>query len=336
MAPPAAARPDADPTAVPVHLMRGEDPSLLRDAVHDLVHRLVGDGDRSLMVEELAGDDYELAALVDAAQTPPFLTERRVVVGRDAHRFSSADAVAPLVAYLGDPLPSTSLVLVWESGRVPKSLIDAVKAAGGAHVDTAPGRNVSAWLDQQVAEAGIRLDAAGRALLVNHLGEDVGRVRGILATLVSAHGPGARLGEEDVAPFLGDAGALAPWDLTDAIDSGNIELALDRLHRMLGAGERHALQVMASLHRHYAQMLRLDGSDVTDERQAAEVLGLRGRSTYPAKKALDQLRRLGHARVAQAIALLAQADVDFRGLKDWPPELVLEVLVARLANLSRR
>ena len=49
------------------------------------------------MVDEFDGDEYELRAVVDAAQTLPFLTERRVVVARDVGRFT-ADDVGPLVA----------------------------------------------------------------------------------------------------------------------------------------------------------------------------------------------------------------------------------------------
>ena len=67
--------------------------------------------------------------------------------------------------------------------------------------------------------------------------------------------------------------------------------------------------------------------------QAAQVLGMKG-STYPAKKALTQLRQLGHDGVADAMRLLAEADLDLRKLrKDWPEELVMEVLVARLSRL---
>jgi DNA polymerase III subunit delta len=32
--------------------------------------------------------------------------------------------------------------------------------------------------------------------------------------------------------------------------------------------------------------------------------------------------------------LLAQADLDLRGAKEWPDELVMEVLVARLSRLA--
>lgn len=138
-----------------------------------------------------------------------------------------------------------------------------------------------------------------------------------------------------MGPYVGHGGSVAPWDLTDAIGRGDIVLAVDRLHRLLAAGDRHALVVMATLHGHLGRMLALDGSDAGTERDAAAVLGLKG-STFPAKLALEGARRLGSARLAQAISLLAQADLDIRGASALPDQLVLEVLVARLAHLSRR
>ena len=68
---------------------------------------------------------------------------------------------------------------------------------------------------------------------------------------------------------------------------------------------------------------------------AAAALGLTG-STFPAKKALLQARRLGSAGISRAILLLADADLALKGTIDWPGELVLEVLVARLAAATRR
>ena len=319
-----------------VHLLHGGDGTLLGDAVRALVQQLVGDGDRSLVVEELAGEDYEVAAVADAAQTPPFLTDRRVVVARDLSRFAAGD-LAPLVQYLGDPLDTTDLVLEWGGGRIPKALTDAIGKAGGEVVDTsAPsGRGRQEWLSQQVRDAGITLDAAAKALLAERLGDDVGRLGGVLGTLESAYGPGASLTADDVEPFLGEAGAVPPWELTDAIDKGDTAGALDRLHRMMGAGERHSLQVMGTLVGHYSRMLRLDGAQAADEKAAAQLLGLKG-STFPARKALTQARRLGHDGVVRAISLLAEADLDLRGARAWPDELVMEVLVARLSRLGGR
>src|SRR5205814_3172655 len=101
----------------------------------------------------------------------------------------------------------------------------------------------------------------------------------------------ASLGSEEVAPFLGEAGGVAPWELTDAIDRGDTEGALEVLHRMSGAGQRHPLVVMGTLHRHYAAMLRLDGAPVHAQADAAALLGTR--TTFVAGKALREARRLG-------------------------------------------
>ena len=53
---------------------------------------------------------------------------------------------------------------------------------------------------------------------------------------------------------------------------------------MMGAGERHPLQVMAMLHNHYVRLARLDGVDARTEADAAEALGIK--PGFPAKKAL--------------------------------------------------
>jgi DNA polymerase-3 subunit delta len=169
-----------------------------------------------------------------------------------------------------------------------------------------------------------------------HLGEDVGRLTNLLEALGAAYGRGARVGVEELEPFLGEAGSVPPWELTDAIDAGNTGVAVATLHRMMGAGDRHPLQLLSTLHSHYGRMLRLDGADAADERAAAAILGIKG-STFPARKALGQARRLGHEGVSEALRLLHEADLDLRGFtKDWPEGLVMEVLVARLSRLGPR
>jgi DNA polymerase-3 subunit delta len=181
----------------------------------------------------------------------------------------------------------------------------------------------------------VRLDAGAAKAIETHLGEDLGRLSNLLTALASAYGAGAKVTADEVEPFLGEAGGVPPWELTDAIDSGDMNRAIGALHRMTRAGGRHPLVVMATLQGHFGNMLRLDGAGARDEAEAATVLGMKGRSTFPAKKALDQGRRLGHDGVVRAIQLLAEADLTLRGFgKSWPEDIVMEVLVARLCRLA--
>ncbi len=319
---------------MPAYYITGDDESLVLSAISDLVKKLVGDGDRTLMVDDFDGDEFEVRALVDAAQTPPFLTDKRVVVARGVGRFN-ADDVAPLVAYLDDPLPTTDLVLVAGGGRLPKSLSDALKKGGATTIETAPpsrAKERSGWFEEQIRAAGLKLDAQALQLVATWLGEDAGRLQGILDTLKATYGEGTLLRSADVAPFLGDAGGVPPWDLTDAIDRGDTTRSLQLLHRMMRAGERHPLQVMSILHGHYSKLLALDGSGARDEASAAAAIGIK--PGFPARKALDQYRKLGGGGVTRAVGLMAQADLDLRGAKEWPEELVMEVLVARLSRLG--
>jgi len=331
----------------PVYLLKGDDEILLGDAVIELTHALVGDGDRTLMVDELdagryedASGDLQIGALVDSAQTPPFLTDRRVVVGRQLGSFTKADQLAPLLAYLADPLDTTSLVLVWERlpkqgaklGTLNKKLLDAIKAAGGTVVDTGAGSGKARdqWLDEQLKGASVKLDASARRLIADKVGDDAGILVGMLSTLEGVYGPGAKVDADDVAPYLVQEGGVKPYELTAAIDKGDVSGSLDRLERLLNGNGWHPLQVMGLLTNHYGRLVALDGSGIGDEKAAAELLGMKG-STYPAKLALAQANTLGPDRLADFVGLLAEADLDLKGAKQWPPELVVEVLVSRLA-----
>jgi DNA polymerase-3 subunit delta len=316
------------------HLLSGNDESILRSAVHELVDTLVGDGDRAMMVDEFDGEEYELRLVVDAAQTPAFLTDKRVVVARGVDRFN-ADELPPLLAYLADPLATTDLVLVVNGGAVPKKLGDAVKAVGTVVNTSPPARpkDRQDWITDHIAAAGLRIRPDAAAQLGQWLGEDAGRLDGILATLASTYGSAHTLTFDDVAPFLGDAGGVPPWDFTDAIDRGDTATALTMLGRMMHGGGRHPLQVMAILHGHYGNLAKLDGAGARTEQDAMAATGLK--SPYPAKKAMQTAQRLGPAATRRAYELLAQADLDLRGARELEPELVMEVLVARLSRLRR-
>lgn len=317
------------------YLVRGDDPTLVAQEARGLIDTLVGDREPSFVVEEhgASGEDLDVKAVIDACLTPSFLGDRRVVVVRDAGRIGAAEA-AGLAAVVADPLPTTVLVLVGGAGTVPQALVKAV-TANGELVDASAGtgRDRTSWVADHLKDAPLRFDAGARARVQAHLGDDLGRLAGLIETLVAAYGEGAPISIEELEPFLGSAGAVPPWDLTDAIDSGSIAGALSALRRMLDAGGRHPTEVIGVLHRHYSNMLALDGITQLDAAEAAQLLGVR--SPFVAKKAMEQGRRLGAERIAQAINLLADADLDVKGRTALPPDLVLEVLVARLSRQMR-
>jgi DNA polymerase-3 subunit delta len=326
----------------------GDDPRFRADATKALIAELLGDDDPSLALEEFSlaaraeageGDSAAsgdgppiVASALGSASTPPFGTERRVIVIREVGAMGAADADA-VARYLVDPSPTTALVLVGGGGRIPMALTKAVKAAGGQEIKSAPGRTGDA-LSSALDGAGVKLTAAAAHRVADWLGDDAGRIPALLDVLRAAYGEGARIEVDDLEPYLGEAGGVAPYHLTGAIDKGDAGGALEVLHRLRGASF-HPLQVMAVLHKHYQRMLRLDDPQVGGEQDAMAALGGKVKP-YPAGLALRQARLLGSDGLRAAYRLLAKADVDLRGATALPEDAVIEVLVARLAGLSRR
>jgi DNA polymerase-3 subunit delta len=332
-------------------VVKGGEPALVDRGVSRLVGELTSpDGSRkadddpgsgaaafAVAVEEHRvptppnADEGVIGAVVDALFTPGFLADRRIVVLREAENLDAGQG-GELASRLEEFFGPNVLVLAVVGKALPGALAKLVKARG-REIDTSPGSSSKArtqWLSEQFQLGPVHLEPAARQALEKHLGEDLSRLHPLLEVLAAAYGEGSRVTREELEPFLGEEGGAPPWDLTDALDNGDAKTAVHVAHRLIDSGGRHPFQLLATLHRHYGAMLRLDGSGITDAKAAASLLAM---SPFPAQKVLAQARRLGPERIARAISLIADADLDLRGVVDWPDELVIEVLVARLAQL---
>jgi DNA polymerase III subunit delta len=339
------------------YLVKGSDPSLRERVVDDLVRELLGSDDRSLALEEITvpgrsstgddpdaaggaeGRDAAVAALLNAAGSPPFMTEHRVVVARDVGALAAGD-VDGIVRYLDDPLDTTILVFVAGGGTMPPALTKKLKEVKAE--ERAPeSEKTDKVLIAAAHEAGLLLTPEAAKLVGTHLGEDAGRVAALVDVLAAASAPGARLGVDDVTPYLGEAGAVPSYLLTNAIEAGDPATALEILHRLLTVSSpqqprpMHPLQVMGLITGYYRRILRLDDPSVRSAADAVVALGGRVKE-YPARKALSQARSLGTGGIRQAFDALFQADLDLKGARGIPEQAVMEVLVVRLARLAAR
>ncbi len=332
---------------VNVYLIRGDEPSIVSRKLEKLTKELLEDEDKSLAVEELAEDDYKtdsetysVESLVSAIQTIPFLTGRRIVIGRDFARFSKKEDIEPLLSYMQNPIETNYLILVWEKGaqlqranQIPKSLIEVVNVCGEV-IDVRVGRKINGWIREQVGEASVMLDEASISLLEKSIGEDIARIPAILATLESVFGSGSDLQSSDIEPYIGQLGSVPPWELTNEITSGNAAAAIGILTRMQGSGGQHQMQILSFLSSHFFRILQLSGRNGMTSEEAANFLG--DKSAYRAKKTLSEAKKLGPEKSKRAVQLLAEADANLRGGTGVAAEIVMEVLVARLSSLYSR
>lgn len=321
------------------------DETLIGLELSTLVDRLVGDADRTSILEDFDCPDRkgqprdendarsDMAPVVDALTTAGLFSDRRLVVVRNLQNLDAASSDV-LARALESRLEEFDVVLT-STTKLSKTLGEAAKAAKAENIGAVAATRMNdriARVETALTEAGFSYTAEVARLVANWFGGDQARIAGLVATLLSAYGEGARLARSDIEGFLGDAGSVAPWDLTDAIDAGDVAKSVDMLHRMMGPGGSHPLQLLSLLANRYGQMMKLDGRGVRTVDDASAILGGKG---FTVEKLLKQYQRMGSAGIARAMSLLAGADADLRGRIDWEPEWVMEVLVARLAALTK-
>ncbi len=324
----------------------GTDATMVYDAVHNVVATALGDLDPSFALQDFTAKDVTtiggesiLPRVMEALNTPPFLVDRRVVVVRDAHLLL-ADEVADLVDWMGSPSPATVLVLCVVGTKANK-LVKAAAEVVEVNVGSRPADRVS-FVEAKLAQYRVSTDRATAQQITEQVGDDVARVDALARTLHAIYGT-APLNFHQVEPYLGDAGDVPEWDLTDAIDAGDATKAIVTARRMLDSKGRAGLQIINILQRHYLRMARLEGSGARGDDDAAALLGI---NRYPAGKALRVSQRLGAERISEAVHMITRADIDLKGGvsfggKDLNTDLdvtdltVVEVLVARLARMTQ-
>lgn len=312
----------------------GNNEVIVNDETRTLVTDLLGGNDPGMALEEFTVNDDAISAderetfmqrVLNALNTPPFIVDRRVVVVRNAYSLTKS-ASAVFESWMSSPTPGVTLLLSGTTSKAP-----ALTKLAERVIDVSVGYNKEeAYLRGKFKEYHLAAEPSVYSVILERIGEEVERIDALARTLQSVFGT-AKFSVAEVEPYLGEMGNVPEWDLTDAIDKGRIAEALSTLRRMIESEGRVPVQIIGIFQRHYLRLSQLHNSGAAT---ASAVMGLLGIKEYPAKKLLATYNALGSDRVANAVHLVAQADIDLKGATALEPEVTLEILVARLARLS--
>jgi len=203
---------------------------LRRRALAGLIDRLLGDADRSLALSEYNASETMpiLAEVLDELRTLPFLTNRRVVVVREADGFITRYR-GDLEEYLDSPSPPGVLILDCKSLPSNTRLYKRIAGAGEV-VDCKPLKPtaIPAWLVEHCRlEYDKRLDPKAANLLCDQIGNDLGLLDAELAKLALYVGDRPAIGPAEVEKLTGRYREEQVWGILSAIAAGNRAKALE-------------------------------------------------------------------------------------------------------------
>ncbi len=229
----------------PVVLVHGADVQLADDVLALLGRRLFPEPAHALLDREvLDARQTDVETVVSAARTLPVLAAARLVAVRHAQALPAKGADT-LARYVAGPNPSATLLLLADeplgAGRDRKGphwLLGVVPAAGVVEQPARRGRALEEWLRQRAAAEGLTVSEEAARLLVQLVGEDTATLLGEARKAALAGGPDNRtVGVREVSTVVGEHRLSGIFELTRAIERGEVGLALRTLDRLLATEE---------------------------------------------------------------------------------------------------
>lgn len=314
----------------PVYYLFGEDAAGKAAILETVKKHFAGD---AFNVREFSGDpEEEASAIVSECSTLPVFAERRLVVVKNPKIPAAAREV--LTAYLKDPLPTTTLVLLSED-RKPDArdgLAKAAASSGGVCVFAAlREEEAQARLKAEAAAAGKTLSDEAAAALVAEAGADWLVLKQELEkTLLfsSAH----EISRADALAVLGYRKAADPFLLSRLVADRKVKEALTQLRRLLDGGKsedafRALGQISASVSRQ-VKAKRLLKAGLPPE----SILGKLRLHPHWDRDYLSGLKRFSEERLVRDLKRCVEAEADLKS-KSWlDPRLELERLLVDLGG----
>lgn len=314
----------------PIYCLHGNERYLVDRCLAALRKAILGSADPSA-----SGFDHDIfdlketpvAEAIGAVRTLPMFSKRRLVVAQGIDQVK-ADQFEPLIKYVADPNPKGCLVLVGEKVDGRLRAFVALRKAGFLHeFARLKDRELAAWIAGEAKQRGFDIEPGAVQALAEATGPDLGRIAQALEQ-VSLFA-GGRIKREHVEEMIPESRERNVFELTKAIGSGDVRLALRLVSSML-ANREPALKIQFMLLRQLRQIWRAKELAAASVPRG-EIASAVGIAPFFLDDILMPARRMSAATLRRGFLRLYQADRSLKSSRIDPDVQMLR-LVRQLAE----
>ena len=317
-----------------VLLFEGEEEQMKQDALAALRRSLLPEGLEEM--NELLLEDPEPDQVIAAAETLPFMADRRLVIIRDHPALSGrSEADDRLVSWLPS-VPASALLIFYCTGKpdARKKLFTAVKKLGGiVSFNRLAGTELTRFITDTFRAAGKECDSRTADYLVFTVGNDAALLRSEIEKIAAYAADRPSVTAADVSALATPSIECTVFQLVDAVVAGQKKRALILMRNQLLNGTDPAA-ILSLLLRQYRflQHIKIMQYEKKSRDFMREALGV-------PPFALDQYLRQASAytggQVKQAVALCFNMEFGFKSGK-LLLDSALEALILKLLNLREK
>jgi DNA polymerase-3 subunit delta len=337
----------------PVYLVFGPEDFLRGEAVR-LIREKAARGKEPCDIAELDATEGDPRKLLDELRTPSLFAPRRLALIENA-RLLFEPTVEPLLRYVEQPAPRTTLVLIAgemrKSARKPpkKPRKEPTKPAPAskpaAHTKEQLLRKITAvecpivsqkrladWCIQRARALGKPMAPDAAELLADMIGTNLGELDGQVRNLIAYSKERPRITEKDVSDLCSADRLWRTWELTEAILARRTPAALRALDRILRDGEK-PVRILGAIGRDLRRLIVV--KQLARQRLNQAEIAQRSRTPpWLVRQLLDKNQRRTIAELKLMMHQVLEADLECKtgaGRDTW----ILERLVLRASAMPK-
>lgn len=315
-------------TIMPVYFLMGDEAYYI-DAISDFIEAsILSEEEKGFNQMVLYGRDVSIDDIVSHAKRYPMMAERQVIIVKEAQDLSRT--IENLVSYVENPQPTTVLVFCYKYKTLDKrkKLSKAIAKNGVVFESKKLYENqVPDWIRRVLAGRGYTITPKAAQMLVEFLGNDLGKVNNELEKLQLILKPGEQITPHVIEENIGISKDFNNFELQNAIGEKNLKKAFAIVQYFAQNPKNNPMvMTVALLYSFFSKLLKYHA--LSNKGDAAKVLGV---SPYFIKDYQVAARNYPMKKVSAVIASIRDIDMKSKGVgvaNISQGDLLKELLVA--------
>jgi DNA polymerase III subunit delta len=298
----------------PIYWLEGEEPFYIDEVTHYAENNILSEAEASFNLSVFYGKDAYWPDIVNACMRYPMFAEKQVVLLKEAQQMKDLDK---LEAYIEKPLTSTILVVSYKEKKIDGRSKLAKLLKEKAEVFTTKkiyDNQLPDWVSQLIAAKGYAIASKALLLLVDHIGNDLGRISNEVEKLIINLGDKKNITEDHIEQYIGVSKEFNVFELQDALGEKNTAKAIRIIQYFESNPKAAPIQlVLPSLYNYFAKIISLFG--LADKSEQA-VKAIFYNNIFAARQALKTMKNYGYQGVEKVILLLHEYNLRSIGVND--------------------
>ncbi|MDY6855943.1 MAG: DNA polymerase III subunit delta [Thermodesulfobacteriota bacterium] len=314
---------------LPLYYLYGDDYYLIEESIKSIKDRVISDDSNGLNYEVFYAGNNSVTDIVNAAQTIPFLSNKKCILIKEASRLSPKESER-FMSYISDPSDFTCLVFIGEKANLrQKFFLQFQKSGVIVKLNHPHNRELPFWIQRLAKSFDKRISKEATTFLIDIVGNNLLQIHNEIEKVSIFTGEKRKIDVEDVQAIITELKIGSIFDLIDSVVNKNNENALKIMNKMLVSGEDQ-LMILGMIIRQFRLILR--AKDMLQRGLTPSFIGKRlGVKNFFLKGFLEQVKKYSFDELKWTFEQFLKADLALKSSK-LKKQILLERLILDLCR----